>query len=53
MQHGVDSVWGGAVMADTVSALTGVSKGIQILSRINIGLGLSLLAYMLFVGPTG
>ena len=37
----------------TVSALTGVSKGIQILSRINIGLGLSLLVYMLFAGPTG
>ena len=37
----------------TVSALTGVSKGIQILSRINIGLGISLLAYMFFVGPTG
>ena len=37
----------------TVSALTGVSKGIQILSRINIGLGLGLLVYMLFAGPTG
>ena len=37
----------------TVSALTGVSKGIQILSRINIGLGLGLLVYMLLAGPTG
>ncbi len=36
----------------TISALTGVSKGIQILSRINIGLGGLLLLYMLTVGPT-
>ena len=36
----------------TMSALTGVSKGIQILSRINIGLGGLLLLYMLTVGPT-
>lgn len=36
----------------TISALTGVAKGIQILSRINIGLGVFLLLYMLIAGPT-
>ena len=36
----------------TVSALSGVSKGIQLLSRLNILLGVSLLFFMVVAGPT-
>ena len=36
----------------TVSAISGVNKGIQILSRVNIGLGALLLVFILLVGPT-
>ena len=42
----------GLVAIYTVSAITGVNKGIQILSRINIGLGAVLLVFILFAGPT-
>ena len=37
----------------TVSAATGLHQGIQILSRFNIILGIFLLGFMLFAGPTG
>ncbi|NKB57430.1 MAG: BCCT family transporter [Alphaproteobacteria bacterium] len=42
----------GLVAVYTVSAVTGINKGIQILSRINIVLGFALLLFMLIVGPT-
>lgn len=42
----------GLVAAYTVSAVTGINKGIQILSRINIALGFGLLVFMLVAGPT-
>ena len=42
----------GLVIVYTLSALSGVSKGIQILSRLNILLGVSLLLYMVVMGPT-
>lgn len=35
-----------------LSAATGLSKGIQYLSNLNIGLALLLLLFLLFVGPT-
>jgi len=35
------------------SAGTGLDKGIQILSNINIAMALVLLLYLLFIGPTG
>jgi glycine betaine transporter len=35
------------------SALTGVGRGIQILSRFNVGLTALLLGFILLVGPTG
>ncbi len=35
-----------------LSAISGVNKGIQLLSRVNIGLGLALLLYMFLIGPT-
>ncbi|MGB0968334.1 MAG: BCCT family transporter [Halocynthiibacter sp.] len=37
----------------TISAMTGLSKGIQILSKINIILGAGLLVFVLLAGPTG
>ena len=37
----------------TISAITGLSKGIQILSRVNVILAGILLAFMLVAGPTG
>lgn len=43
----------GLVAIYTISAVTGLSRGIQILSRINIVLAALLLIYMLVVGPTG
>ncbi|WP_281966736.1 BCCT family transporter [Roseovarius nanhaiticus] len=45
-------VIGGLVTIYTISAITGLSKGIQILSRINVILAGVLLAYMLIAGPT-
>jgi choline-glycine betaine transporter len=36
----------------TVSAITGLSKGIQLLSTINVALALGLLAFLLVFGPT-
>jgi choline-glycine betaine transporter len=42
----------GLVAVYTISAVTGISKGIQILSRINIVLGFALLLFMLVAGPT-
>lgn len=36
----------------TISAITGLAKGIQILSRINVILALALLAFLLIAGPT-
>lgn len=43
----------GLVGIYTVSAITGLAKGIQWLSRINIVLALILLVFMLIAGPTG
>ncbi len=42
----------GLVAVYTISAVTGINKGIQILSRINIVLGFALLLFMLIAGPT-
>ncbi|MGB5870083.1 MAG: BCCT family transporter, partial [Albidovulum sp.] len=36
----------------TISAMTGLSKGIQLLSKINVILAFVLLAFMLIAGPT-
>ena len=36
----------------TISAVTGLAKGIQLLSRLNVVLALALLAFMLVAGPT-
>ncbi|WP_321462941.1 BCCT family transporter [uncultured Vibrio sp.] len=41
-----------AILMYTLSALSGVSKGIQIISRYNIILSILLVGYLLFVGPT-
>jgi choline-glycine betaine transporter len=37
----------------TVSAMTGLSKGIQILSKVNVILAAGLLIFVLLAGPTG
>jgi glycine betaine transporter len=42
----------GLVTIYTISAITGVKKGIQLLSRVNIILGGILLVFILAVGPT-
>ena len=42
----------GLVGLYTISAITGVNRGIQILSRINIALGALLLVFILAAGPT-
>jgi choline-glycine betaine transporter len=42
----------GLVALYTTSAITGLSKGIQVLSRINVILAGALLAFMLIAGPT-
>ncbi len=42
----------GLVAVYTISAVTGINKGIQILSRVNIVLGFALLLFMLVAGPT-
>ncbi len=36
----------------TISAVTGLSRGVQLLSKINVILAFFLLAFMLFAGPT-
>ena len=45
-------VIGLAILAYTLSALSGVNKGIQIISRYNIILSLALVIYVLIFGPT-
>jgi len=42
----------GLVLIYTASAVTGLTKGIQFLSRVNVILALGLLAFMLIVGST-
>lgn len=42
----------GLVVIYTLSAVTGVTKGIQILSRFNVILAVALMAFILFFGPT-
>lgn len=50
--------WGAMIMCTllvalyTVSAITGMSKGIQLLSTVNVALTLGLLAFLLVFGPT-
>lgn len=46
------AVIAGLVAIYTISAVTGISRGIQILSRINIVLAFVLLLFMLVAGPT-
>lgn len=46
------TVIAGLVALYTISAITGLSKGIQILSRINVILAAALLIFMLIAGPT-
>ncbi|AUI87653.1 BCCT transporter [Vibrio azureus] len=41
-----------AILMYTLSALSGVSKGIQLVSRYNIVLSVALIGYILCVGPT-
>ncbi len=47
------TVIAGLVVIYTISAVTGISRGIQILSRINIVLAFFLLLFILIAGPTG
>lgn len=42
----------GIVAIYTISAITGLAKGIQLLSRINIIVAIALLVFMLVAGPT-
>lgn len=42
----------GLICIYTVSAVSGVNRGIQILSRWNVGLAIALITYILFFGPT-
>ncbi|MGF1713532.1 BCCT family transporter [Photobacterium chitinilyticum] len=42
-----------AIAIYTLSALSGLNRGIQILSRYNVILAVGLMAYILLVGPTG
>lgn len=46
-------VIGSLVAIYTISAMTGLSQGIQLLSRVNVILAGALLLFVLFVGPTG
>jgi len=43
----------GLVAIYTISAMTGLSKGIQMLSKINVILAAALLLFVLIAGPTG
>jgi len=47
------AVIGGLVTLYTISAITGINRGIKILSQFNIILAFGLLAFMLLAGPTG
>ncbi|MFT6637325.1 BCCT family transporter [Alcanivorax sp.] len=42
----------GLVCIYTISAITGVNRGIQILSRFNVLLAIALMAFILIAGPT-
>ncbi len=46
------TVIAGFVGLHTISAITGMNKGIQILSRINIALAAVLLGFTVLAGPT-
>lgn len=46
-------VIGGLVAIYTISAMTGLSRGIQMLSKINVILAAALLIFVLLAGPTG
>ncbi|WP_136441866.1 BCCT family transporter [Pacificoceanicola onchidii] len=46
-------VIGGLVAIYTISAMTGLSRGIQLLSKINVILAGALLVFVLLAGPTG
>ncbi|UWR51119.1 BCCT family transporter [Phaeobacter inhibens] len=46
-------VIGALVALYTISAMTGLSRGIQLLSKINVILAAVLLIYVLLAGPTG
>ena len=41
-----------AVAIYIASALTGINRGIQVLSRLNVALAVGLMAFILFFGPT-
>ncbi len=56
LENGFDSqmvILVGLVMIYTVSAMTGVTRGIQWLSRFNIVLATVLMLYLFLLGPTG
>ena len=46
-------VIGGLVAIYTISAMTGLSRGIQLLSKVNVILAAALLVFVLLAGPTG
>ena len=46
-------VIGGLVAIHTISAMTGLSRGIQLLSKVNVILAAALLVFVLLAGPTG
>lgn len=46
------AVIGGLVAIYVISAVTGVTRGIQFLSRLNVFLALGLMAFILIFGPT-
>lgn len=46
-------VIGGLAAIYTISAMTGLSKGIQLLSKVNVILAAALLIFVLLAGPTG
>ncbi len=41
------------ISAALVSAVSGLARGIRILSMINVGLGLAIMSFILIAGPTG
>ncbi|MGU3847673.1 BCCT family transporter, partial [Vibrio diabolicus] len=41
-----------AIALYTLSALSGLSRGMQLLSRYNVILAMALMVYILFFGPT-
>lgn len=44
---------GGLIIVVTISAVTGIEKGIQFLSKLNIWLALGIAAFILLLGPGG